>query len=45
VWNGSELRIAVLAMGKRPLLGTALLAGNVLAAQFVDNGLLTVDVV
>lgn len=42
-WKGRELSAAVLAMGHRPLLGTALLAGNELVAQFVDNGLVTVD--
>lgn len=43
LWKGQELSAAVLAMGHRPLLGTALLAGNELVAQFVDNGLVTVD--
>jgi clan AA aspartic protease len=42
-WKGQELDVAVLAMGRRPLVGTALLAGNELVAQFVDNGLVTVD--
>jgi clan AA aspartic protease len=42
VWNGKELRVAVLAMGLRPLLGTALLAGNELVAHFVDDGLVTI---
>jgi clan AA aspartic protease len=43
VWKGHELDVAVLAMGRRPLLGTALLAGKELVAQFVDNGPVTVD--
>ena len=43
VWEGQELDVAVLAMGRRPLLGTALLAGKELVAQFVDEGLVTVD--
>ena len=43
VWKGQELTVAVLAMGSRPLLGTALLAGNEFVAQFVDNGLVTVE--
>jgi hypothetical protein len=30
-------------MGHRPLLGTALLAGKELVAQFVNDGLVTVD--
>ena len=45
VWNGQELRVAVLAMGRRPLLGNALLAGKELRAQFVDDGLVTIDVI
>ena len=45
VWNGQELRVAVLAMGLRPLLGTALLAGKELTAQFVDDGAVTIDVI
>src|SRR5262249_33097661 len=43
VWKGQDVSVAVLAMGRRPLLGTALLAGNELVAQFVDNGLVTID--
>ena len=38
LWRGEELSVAVLAMGKRPLLGTALLEGNGLHAQFVEDG-------
>ncbi len=45
VWNGQELRVAVLAMGSRPLLGTALLAGKELTAQFIDDGVVTIDVI
>jgi clan AA aspartic protease len=43
LWRGEELPVAVLAMGRRPLLGTALLAGSELVAQFVENGLVTID--
>ena len=42
VWKGQELIVAFLAMGRRPLFGTALLSGKELVARFVDNGLLTV---
>jgi clan AA aspartic protease len=37
-WDGTDLDIAVLAMGRRSLLGTALLDGRRLTADFVDNG-------
>jgi clan AA aspartic protease len=43
VWNGEELKVAVLAMGKRPLLGTALLESKKLVVQFVESGLVTID--
>jgi clan AA aspartic protease len=43
VRDGHEIDVLVLAMGRRPLLGTALLAGKELVAQFVENGLVTID--
>jgi clan AA aspartic protease len=43
IWEGREIDVLVLAMGRRPLLGTALLAGKELVVQFVDRGLVTVD--
>jgi clan AA aspartic protease len=43
VLDGQVRQVAVLAMGKRPLLGTALLADKELVAQFVENGLVTID--
>lgn len=42
VWNGVKQDVRVFAMGKRPLLGTALLNGHELIAQFVEDGLVTV---
>jgi clan AA aspartic protease len=42
VWDGQEVDVAVLAMGTRPLLGTALLDGFNLSADFEDNGTVTV---
>lgn len=42
-WNSVERDVRVLATGRRPLLGTALLEGNEFLAQFVENGLVTVD--
>lgn len=43
VWDGRDIAVAVLAMGQRPLLGTALLAGCNLNADFVDNGPVSVQ--
>lgn len=43
IWNGLERDLRVLATGRRPLLGTALLDGNELLVQFAENGLVTVD--
>ncbi len=37
--DGHETDVQLLAMGKRPLLGTALLSGREFVAQFVDGGL------
>jgi clan AA aspartic protease len=38
IWDGNELDVAVLAMGRRPLLGTALLNGHRLLADFAEQG-------
>lgn len=43
LWDGLEQNVRVLAIGKRPLLGTALLDGNELLVQFAESGLVTVD--
>jgi clan AA aspartic protease len=43
LWNGADQEVRVLAAGRRPLLGTALLDGNELLAQFSASGLVTVD--
>jgi clan AA aspartic protease len=42
-WNGGETEVRVLATGDRPLLGTALLYGSELMAQFREEGLVTID--
>lgn len=42
-WGGTEYVARVFAMGTRPLLGTALLAGHRLVADFVENGAVTVE--
>ncbi len=38
VWEDQERLVTVLAMGKRPLLGTELLQGFNLSADFEDGG-------
>jgi clan AA aspartic protease len=38
VWNGVERSVAVLAMGRRPLIGTVLLEGQHLGIDFTDGG-------
>jgi len=43
VWNGIERNIAVLAMGQRPLVGTALLADCHLSIDFCDDGIVIID--
>lgn len=43
VWQGVEQRVRVLATGKRPLLGMALLNDQELVVQCTDGGLVTVD--
>src|SRR5689334_23173758 len=43
VWEGVEQTVRVLATGRRPLLGMALLNGNELVVQCQEGGLVTVD--
>jgi clan AA aspartic protease len=43
VWNGAERNIAVLAMGRRPLIGTALLEDYHLSIDFCEGGTVLVD--
>ncbi|WP_081599331.1 clan AA aspartic protease [Prochlorothrix hollandica] len=43
LWNGEEREIRVLATGRRPLLGTALLDDHELVVQFTEGGLVTID--
>jgi clan AA aspartic protease len=43
LWDGDEIEVRVFATGRRPLLGTALLAGSEFVAQFIQGGLVTVD--
>ncbi len=43
VWNGVERDIAVLAMGRRPLVGTILLEDYHLGVDFCEGGTVLVD--
>ncbi|MCC5635272.1 clan AA aspartic protease [Nostoc sp. CHAB 5844] len=43
LWNGIERDVAVLAMGSRPLIGTALLEDSHLSIDFYDGGKVLVD--
>ena len=44
-WEGSERRVRVLATGRRPLLGTALLDDHDLYVRFQEGGPLTVTAI
>lgn len=43
VWNGEEREVEVLAVGRRPLLGTSLLDDHDVSIQFTDGGLVSVE--
>ncbi|GET41330.1 hypothetical protein MiSe_61420 [Microseira wollei NIES-4236] len=43
VWNGVARDIAVLAMGRRPLIGTALLQDYHLSIDFCEGGTVLID--
>jgi clan AA aspartic protease len=43
IWNGSEREVSVIATGRRPLLGTALLDKHELVVQFTEDGLVTIE--
>jgi clan AA aspartic protease len=43
LWNGAVREIAVLGLGHRPLIGTALLEGHHLSIDFCDGGDVLVD--
>jgi clan AA aspartic protease len=43
IWNGEEREIHVLATGRLPLLGTALLDGYELSIQFTEGGLVKIE--
>jgi predicted aspartyl protease len=43
LWNGEEREVRVMATGRRPLLGTALMDEYELVVQFTEGGLVTID--
>ncbi len=43
LWDGTELDVPVLAMGRRPLLGTLLMRDRNLNIDFVDGGLVRIE--
>jgi clan AA aspartic protease len=43
LWNAREKEVNVLAMGRHPLLGTALLDECELVAQFTEGGSVTIE--
>ncbi|MEP6544645.1 hypothetical protein NDI47_21185 [Microcoleus vaginatus GB1-A2] len=43
LWDGEELEVLVIATGRRPLLGTALLDEQELVIQFTEGRLVTID--
>jgi len=43
LWDGIERDVLIIATGRRPLLGTALLDEQELVIQFTDGGLVTID--
>ena len=43
IWNGAEREVSVIATGRQPLLGTALLERYELVVQFTEEGLVTID--
>jgi hypothetical protein len=43
LWNSEEREILIVATGRRPLLGTALLDEQELVIQFTEGGLVTID--
>lgn len=43
LWDGEEREVLIIATGRRPLLGTALLDEQQLVIQFTEGGLVTID--
>jgi clan AA aspartic protease len=43
IWHGTEREIIVLAMGRRPLIGTALIEDYHLSVDFCEGGSVIID--
>lgn len=43
IWDDEEWEVLVIATGRRPLIGTALLDEQELVIQFTEGGLVTID--
>lgn len=43
LWDGEDREVRVIATGRRPLLGTALLDEQELVIQFTEGGLVTIQ--
>ena len=43
LWGGEEREVLIIATGRRPLLGTALLDEQELIIQFTEGGLVTIE--
>lgn len=43
IWHGIEREVVVLAMGRRPLLGTALIEDYHLSVDFYEGGSVVID--
>ncbi len=42
-WDGRVVNVAILPLGRQPLLGTALLADHRLEVEFIDGGMVAID--
>jgi len=43
IWHGVEREVIVLAMGRRPLMGTALIEDYHLSVDFCEGGSVIID--
>ncbi|NET33210.1 MAG: clan AA aspartic protease [Cyanothece sp. SIO1E1] len=43
LWGGEQRKVRIIATGRRPLLGTALLDDQELVIQFTEGGLVTIE--
>jgi clan AA aspartic protease len=43
LWDGAEQEVNVLAAGRKPLLGVALMSGSELFVHFIEGGLVSIE--